>query len=112
MAYPFCPERRNSTVWFLWSEFTISNELKPGIYEGVINAEVDGFMEAMPVKLELLAVPVSWKVNPANFDYSMNIVAQYTLSAPPSMDPLSTDTRDVIGVFVNGMPRGLVKSGR
>jgi hypothetical protein len=94
---------------FFGLEFAISNDLKPGIYEGVINAEVDGFIEAMPVRLELLAVPVSWKVNPSAYNYSMNIVAQYTLSNPPSNTPVSADARDVIGVFVNGLPRGVAK---
>jgi trimeric autotransporter adhesin len=94
---------------FFQLEFALSTELKPGIYEGVINAEVDGFTEAMPVKLELLAVPVSWNVNPSAYNHSMNIVAQYTLSDPPGNVPVSTDTRDVIGVFVNGVPRGVGK---
>lgn len=92
---------------FFGLEFAISDELKPGLYEGVITAEVDGFTESMPVKLELLAVPVSWKVNASAYNYSMNIVAQYTLSKPPSNVPVSKDTRDVIGVFVNGVPRGV-----
>jgi trimeric autotransporter adhesin len=90
-------------------EFVISDELNPGIYESVINAEIDGFTETMSVRLELLALPVSWKVNPAAFTHSMNIVAQYTLSNPPSNVPLSTDVRDVIGAFVNGKLRGVGK---
>ncbi|KAA5546770.1 T9SS type A sorting domain-containing protein [Adhaeribacter rhizoryzae] len=90
-------------------EFAISDELKPGIYEGIINAEIDGFMEALPVKLELMAIPVAWRVNPAAYSYSMNMVVQYTLSNPPANTPTSTDKRDVIAAFVNGVPRGVAK---
>jgi hypothetical protein len=88
-------------------EFAVSNDLKPGVYNDVVEAEVDGVKEVMPVRLELLAIPVAWKVNASGYQYSMNIVAQYTLSASPSTGPVSTDTRDVIGVFVNGVPRGV-----
>jgi len=90
-------------------EFAISSELKPGVYKDVVEAEIDGVKEVMPVTLELLAVPVAWRVNPSDYNYSMNIVAQYTLSNPLSNTPTSTDERDVIAAFVNGVPRGVAK---
>ena len=85
-------------------EGTVKADLVPGIYEDKIIAVVDGFEEVLPVTLEVLAMPVSWKVNPAAYNFSMNIVAQFSLD-----NQLSIDTRDVIGVFVNGVARGVAK---
>ncbi|GEO04203.1 hypothetical protein AAE02nite_18670 [Adhaeribacter aerolatus] len=90
-------------------EFALSKELKPGVYNGVVEAVIDGIKEALPIKLELLAIPVAWSVNASDYNYSMNIVAQYTLSALPSNSPTSIDERDVIAAFVNGVPRGVAK---
>ncbi|MGV3589669.1 MAG: T9SS type A sorting domain-containing protein [Adhaeribacter sp.] len=90
-------------------EFAVNPELKPGVYKDVVEADIDGVKEIMPVTLELLAVPVAWQVNPANYNYTMNMVVQYTLSNPPSNLPTSADERDVIGAFVNGVPRGVAK---
>ncbi|WP_197088586.1 T9SS type A sorting domain-containing protein [Rufibacter radiotolerans] len=87
--------------------FTPKADLAPGIYTGTITAEVDDKTLSLPVKYELLAIPPAWKVNPANYQYSMNIVAQ--LSLTDANAPLSSDVRDAIGVFVNGTPRGTAR---
>ncbi|AHM62840.1 hypothetical protein D770_22975 [Flammeovirgaceae bacterium 311] len=86
---------------------TVESDLAPGVYKDSVVAVVDGFEEVLPVTLEVLAVPVSWKVNPAAYNYSMNIVAQFSLSDANA--PLSADTRDVVGAFVNGVARGVAK---
>jgi hypothetical protein len=87
--------------------FTVKPDLNPGIYTGKIIATIDGIAEELPVTLELLAIPVAWRVNPSDYDYTMNIVAQFSMDNGNTN--LSTDTRDIIGVFVNGVPRGVAK---
>ncbi|MGV3586609.1 MAG: T9SS type A sorting domain-containing protein [Adhaeribacter sp.] len=87
--------------------FTPRADLSPGIYTGTITAKVDDKTLDLPVRYELEAIPPGWAVNPANYQYSMNIVAQFSLTDANA--PLSTNTRDVIGVFVNGTPRGAAR---
>jgi hypothetical protein len=87
--------------------FTVKPDLNPGIYTGKIIASVDGVAEELPVTLELLAIPVAWRVNPSDYDYTMSIVAQFSMDNGNTN--LSTDTRDIIGVFVNGVARGVAK---
>ncbi len=87
--------------------FTPQADLVPGVYTGTVIATVDGKEVAMPVQYELLAIPPGWAVKAGDFEYSMSIVAQYSQTDADA--PLSEDNRDVIGVFVNGTPRGAAR---
>lgn len=85
--------------------FDVSDELPPGIYNGTISAMVDSLPVSMTLTYELLAKPVNWNFNPSAYQYSMTMVAQFSLDGGNTN--LSTDTRDIIAAFVNGEIRGL-----
>jgi len=86
-------------------EFMVSDELTPGIYVGTVTAMVDDLPVSMEVTFELLANPVSWHFDPNAYQYSMTVVAQFSLDETNTN--LSTDTRDLVGAFVNGQIRGI-----
>ncbi|HZV44039.1 MAG TPA: fibronectin type III domain-containing protein, partial [Saprospiraceae bacterium] len=85
--------------------FIVDPDLKPGIYSGPVVAMVDSLPVTMNVTYEQLATPVSWAFNPDAYQYSMTVVAQFSLNSE-NVD-LSTDTRDLVGAFVNGQIRGI-----
>jgi len=85
--------------------FNIDDDLKPGIYSGAVVAMVDSLPVSMNVTYEQLATPVSWNFNPDEYQYSMTVVAQFSLNSGNAN--LSTDTRDLVGAFVNGQIRGI-----
>ncbi|HXR81163.1 MAG TPA: hypothetical protein VN763_09610, partial [Saprospiraceae bacterium] len=85
--------------------FIVDPDLGPGIYTGPVVAMVDSLPVSMNVTYEQLATPVSWAFNPDAYQYSMTVVAQFSLNSGNSN--LSTDTRDLVGAFVNGQIRGI-----
>jgi hypothetical protein len=85
--------------------FIVDPGLQPGIYSGPVVAMVDSLPVTMNVTYEQLATPVSWAFNPDAYQYSMTVVAQFSLNSG-NVD-LSTDTRDLVGAFVNGQIRGI-----
>lgn len=85
--------------------FYVDEGLSPGIYTGVVTAMVDSLPVSMDVTFELLAKPVNWPFNPDGYQYSMTVIAQFSLDGGDTN--LSTDTRDQIGAFVNGQIRGV-----
>ena len=85
--------------------FSRPQDLDPGEYAGEVRAIVDGYPVSLYVQLSNLAVPPTWHFAPEGYQYSMNVVAQFSLDQ--SDTELSTDTRDLIGAYVNGELRGL-----
>jgi type IX secretion system substrate protein/fibronectin type III domain protein len=85
--------------------FDVSDDLTPGIYSGIISAMIDSLPVSMNLTFELLAKPVSWNFDPSQYQYTMNMVMQFSLDGTNTN--LSTDTRDLIGAFVNGQVRGI-----
>ncbi|HSF88940.1 MAG TPA: T9SS type A sorting domain-containing protein, partial [Saprospiraceae bacterium] len=86
-------------------DFNIAGDLPPGVYTGTVTAMVDELPVTMNVTFEQLAHPVNWNFDPSAYQYSMTLVAQFSLDGGNTN--LSTDTRDVIGAFVNGEIRGI-----
>lgn len=84
---------------------TVIDGLLPGWYSGQVIALVDNVPEVLDVSLELYAEEIDWKVNPADFEYSMNIAAQF--SADDGDLNLSAGLRDKIAAYVNGELRGV-----
>ncbi len=85
--------------------FTISNSLDLGIYEDTVVATINGQEQFLFVRVEVNALAPDWTVNPADFQYSMSVTGQFSISALDA--PLSSDTRDKIAAFVNGQCRGV-----
>ena len=85
--------------------FSRPQDLAPGEYAGEVVAIVDGFPVPLYVQLSNLAVPPNWHFDPEGYQYSMTIVTQFSLDETDAK--LSTDTRDLIGAYVDGELRGL-----
>ena len=86
-------------------QLEVVEDLKPGFYEGEVIAMVDSTEEVLSVSLELYAEEIDWSVNHPNFQYNMNIVAQF--SSDESDENLSTGLRDKIAAYVDGELRGV-----
>ena len=86
-------------------EWDVRGDLSPGIYTDTITALVDGRAISAPITFELLAETVNWPFDPTPYEYDMTVVAQFSLDGTDTQ--LSTDTRDLIGAFVNGEIRGV-----
>lgn len=85
--------------------FTISNSLDLGIYEDTVVAQINGQDQFLFVHVEVNAPAPDWSVNPADFQYSMSITGQFSISELDA--PLSSDIRDMIAAFVDGECRGV-----
>ena len=86
-------------------QFKKVDGLKPGVYTGQVTATVDDVPEYLTLTLELYAKEISWVVNQHNFEYNMNITAQF--SADQGNTNLSTSARDKIAAYINGDLRGV-----
>ena len=86
-------------------QFNKVENLKPGLYTGQVTATVDDVPEVLPITLELYAKEIGWDVNQHNFEYNMNITAQF--SADQGNTNLSTSARDKIAAYINGDLRGV-----
>jgi hypothetical protein len=86
-------------------QFNKTENLKPGLYTGQVTALVDNVPELLPITLELYAKEIGWEVNQHNFEYNMNITAQF--SADQGDLNLSSSTRDKIAAYINGDLRGV-----
>lgn len=88
-------------------EFTVASGLNPGIYSDTVIAMSGAYKLRLFVQVEVLSPQPRWvkqKIDPSQFEHSMNIIAQFSPNATDN--PLSTDTKDAIGVFVNDSLRG------
>lgn len=86
-------------------QFKKVDDLKPGLYTGQVTAMVDNVPEYLTVTLELYAKEISWIINQHNFEYNMNVTAQF--SAAQGNINLSTCKRDKIAAYINGDLKGV-----
>lgn len=86
---------------------TVSDLLDVGIYNDTIVAEYGQILFPLPVTVDVRALPNGWNVDPSKYEHSMSIICQYSLTDQDA--PLSADTRDMIGAFVNGECRGFAQ---
>jgi hypothetical protein len=87
--------------------FTLANNLNPGIYYDTVIATSGIYELKLFVTAEVVSHPPRWAtqdLNPGAFTHSMNTILQF--STNQTDDPLSTDKRDIIGVFINDSLRG------
>ena len=83
--------------------FTVNPALNIGDYnEDIILHTENGFDEKLPLTVRVFKTPPDWKVDPAKFEYSMNIVGRVKIEGV-----LSTDIFDKVAVFVNDSIRGV-----
>lgn len=85
--------------------FTVTLGLNPGTYMDTVIAAVGGLQARLYVKLDVVKPAPNWSVNPADYQYSMSITANYSLTQLNA--PLSTDKRDMIAVFKDDTCRGV-----
>ncbi len=81
--------------------FAIDSQLNPGSYQDTVFVHTNLGEEQLLVRLKVLIQPPQWTVNPAQFNYSMNVTAQVVLN-----DTLSQDIFDILSVFVQDECRG------
>lgn len=84
--------------------FSVQNSLNPGSYTDTVIALANGRQIFLFVNLDVVKPHPNWTVNPSNYQYSMNITTNYSLTQLNA--PLSTDTRDTIAVFKGNECRG------
>lgn len=85
--------------------FTVGNSLDVGIYKDTVTALVNGVEQYLRIRLQVNSVAPDWTVNPADFQYSMSITSQFSITDLDA--PLSSDTRDMVAAFVDGQCRGV-----
>jgi len=88
-------------------QFAVSPEIGIGTFEDTVIAEIDGVPEYLSIKMVSDAREPNWRINPADFVYSMNMVV--VMSLDQSNTNLSRDDRDIIAAFYNGEVRGVAK---
>ena len=71
------------------------------------NGPFSMYEKALTFNLEVMAKPSNWTVNPANFEHSMTINANYQFTNP--VLPINTDTSDLISVWIGNELRGVAK---
>ncbi|WP_340113711.1 T9SS type A sorting domain-containing protein [Maribellus mangrovi] len=86
-------------------QLQVVEDLEPGFYDGEVVAIIDDSPEVLQVSLELYAEEIDWSVNHPDFQYNMNIVAQF--STDDGDENLSTGLRDKIAAYVDGELRGV-----
>ncbi|PCJ67602.1 MAG: hypothetical protein COA58_00255 [Bacteroidetes bacterium] len=87
--------------------FNLASNLNPGLYYDTIVATSGAYQLNLYVKVEVLTKAPRWVSNgfdPSPFANSMNTIVQFSTTDLDA--PLSTDIRDVIGVFINDSLRG------
>ncbi|MGB0525835.1 MAG: T9SS type A sorting domain-containing protein, partial [Flammeovirgaceae bacterium] len=85
--------------------FTVNEGLNTGNYQEDLFLSSDfGFDEKLTLSLRVFEpLPDAWEVDPTQFQFSMNIIAQVKIDGRISNDP-----NDVVVVFVNGEARGRI----
>ncbi|QOJ27482.1 MAG: T9SS type A sorting domain-containing protein [Ignavibacteriales bacterium] len=81
--------------------FRFGNMIAPGTYEDTVYASTLNGDEPMIVKLRVLCRPPQWSVNPAMYEYSMNITARLYVDTT-----LSNDIYDRVAVYAGTQLRG------
>ncbi|MFT5158367.1 MAG: hypothetical protein ACI83I_002933, partial [Bacteroidia bacterium] len=88
-------------------DFTLVSDINPGTYIDTIIAESGGYKLMLVVKVEVVTPAPKWvgqTLNPADFQYNMSGIFQFSVTDLDA--PLSADTKDAIGVFINDSLRG------
>ena len=81
---------------------TIDNSLSPGDYDEDIFLQTDfGLDQKIQINLKVLTEEPDWDVNPADFEFSMNVVGRIQIDGI-----FSADEFDMIGAFENSDVRG------
>ncbi|MXV51012.1 DUF11 domain-containing protein [Pedobacter sp. HMF7647] len=88
-------------------DFSIDRSLNTAIYTDTVVAMVNNKPQNLYVEVSVLRTPPDWKVNPANFRYSMNITSQFSRNETDTL--ISKDSRDKIAVFVGEQCRGVAQ---
>ncbi|WP_139957486.1 T9SS type A sorting domain-containing protein [Flavicella sediminum] len=85
--------------------FKVSGETNNGKYQEDVLLTTDfGFAEKLNVNVSVKQAPPSdWKIDPTDFEYSMNVVGQIAFDGI-----LSRDEGNILAAFVDGECRGLV----
>jgi len=88
---------------------TVTFDINPGVnigsYEEAISVVTDfGYNEQLLLKLHVFSPEPEWDVNPDDYLYSMNVIGQLKIE-----DIISTDTADILAVFVGDECRGKAK---
>jgi hypothetical protein len=78
--------------------FTINPALNIGEYnEDIILRTENGYDEKLPISVKVYRTPPNWKVEPAKFEHTMNMVGRVKIE-----DVLSTDIFDMVAAFKKG----------
>ena len=99
---------KNETVYF---DINAQN-LASGYYNVNFDVQDDFpnaslYPNALQFRIHVLPKPANWTVNPANYENSMNVMANYQFSNPTL--PINTDTTDLISVWIGNEIRGVGK---
>lgn len=86
---------------------SISDQLAVGVYNDTIIAQSGTIQFPLPITVHVKANPNGWSFDASKYEHSMSIICQFSLTDEDS--PLSTDTKDMIGAFVNGEARGFAQ---
>ncbi len=84
--------------------FEFDSTMVFGKYQDTIKVEGALGDEPLEVTARVICRDQNWKVNAADWDYSMNFTLKLNIETV-----LSTDVEDVVGAFVNGQLRGTAK---
>ncbi|NUM71529.1 MAG: T9SS type A sorting domain-containing protein, partial [Ignavibacteriaceae bacterium] len=87
--------------------FTFGPNVSSGLHEFTITDSTIYGDQPLRVRLLNACRPPSYAVNPANFEYSMNIIGKLFIGGSPS-----TDVNDKVGVFAGQIPRGFANVQR
>ena len=83
--------------------FNVNSGLNIGKYiVDIAASSAFGYDETFVLKLDVIAPPPSWSVNPADFAYSMNLVGELAIDSI-----LSSDKSDIIAAFSGNECRGV-----
>lgn len=83
--------------------FSVNAGLPIGHYQENLLLSTDfGFDEVLQLDLTVAAQAPNWIVNEADFEFSMNLVAQVSID-----NILSSDENDLVAAFINGEIRGI-----
>jgi Concanavalin A-like lectin/glucanases superfamily/FG-GAP repeat/Bacterial Ig-like domain len=108
-SYPswLIPDKINGTIPTGGEEnitFTINTNLNVASYQDTVNVTTSFGEERLIIVLQVLHKAPQWIVNPAQFTYTMNIVAQISIN-----DTLSKDVYDIISVYAGSEIRGVAQ---
>jgi hypothetical protein len=88
-------------------QFKVSKDVNIGNYtEDILLSTTDfGFAEKLNINVNVKkALPEDWKINPTDFEFSMNVIGQISID-----NVISRDENNLLGVFVNNECRGFAK---